>query len=91
MFVGVSVSAQNVDFGIQAGYVNMEEKASSSFEGISLSDNHSGFFIGFLTDFRLNDSWHLQPSVNYMNIEDTNFLSVPILAQYYISDSDFYV
>ncbi|MDN3595553.1 outer membrane beta-barrel protein [Zunongwangia endophytica] len=89
LFVGINSFAQEVDFGFQAGYANVRisEKAS----GYSLSENESGFYLGFLADFHLNENWHIQPSVNYMRAKEVNFLSVPVLAQYYIAESGFFV
>ncbi|WP_424493058.1 outer membrane beta-barrel protein [Salinimicrobium sp. GXAS 041] len=87
-FIGASSYAQNVDFGIQAGYTNVEIEATA--EGTQLSENASGYYVGFLTDFKFTENWHLQPSVNYFNAEDSNFLSIPVLVQYYIQNSGFY-
>ncbi|MCL6220733.1 porin family protein [Zunongwangia pacifica] len=89
LFIGVNSFAQKIDFGVQAGYANL--KISEKASGYSLSENESGFYVGFLTDFHLDENWHIQPSANYMRIKETNFLNVPVLAQYYISDSGFYV
>lgn len=82
--------SQEVDFGIQAGYINMEGRSSNSVENISASGSSSGYFLGALADFTLSENFHLQPSVNYANTDEVNFLIVPILAQYYIQDSGFY-
>lgn len=88
LFLGVSSFAQNVDFGIQAGYTNVQIEATA--EGTQISENASGYYLGFLADFKFSENWHLQPSVNYFNAEDSNFLSIPVLVQYYIQNSGFY-
>lgn len=82
--------AQEVKFGIQAGYTSMEGKSSSSLDNISTSGSSSGYFVGALADFTLSESISLQPSVNYANADDTNLLLVPIVAQYHIQESGFY-
>ena len=89
LFIGLNSFAQNVDFGVQAGYTNVEIEAT--VQGTQVSESASGFYVGFLTDFQLSENWHLQPSVNYFNVEETNFLSIPVLVQYYIDNSDFYL
>lgn len=89
LFVGLSSFAQNVDFGIQAGYTNVNIEVTA--QGAQVSEDASGFHVGFLTDFQLFENLHLQPSVNYFSAEDTDFLSVPILVQYYIENSGFYL
>ena len=89
LFIGVNSFAQEVDFGVQLGYTNVRVAASAM--GTEVSENASGFYVGFLTDFELNENWHIQPSVNYFNVEETNFLSVPVMVQYYIENSGFYL
>ena len=89
LFIGVNSFAQEVDFGVQAGYTNVRVAASSM--GVEVSENASGFYVGFLTDFELNENWHIQPSVNYFNAEETDFLSIPVMVQYYIENSGFYL
>lgn len=89
LFIGLNSFAQNVDFGIQAGYTNAEIEATA--QGTQVSDDASGYYIGFLTDFEFSENWHLQPSVNYFNAEDTDFLSIPVIVQYYIENSSFYL
>lgn len=96
LFVGALLTAmasfgQEVNFGVQAGYTNIEGKSSNSYENVSYSGNSSGFYVGALADFTLSESFHLQPSVNYANAEETNFLIVPVMAQYYIENSGFYL
>ena len=83
--------SQEINFGVQGGYINIEGKSSNSLEDISTSGNSSGFYLGALVDFTLSDHFHLQPSVNYANADDVNFIIVPVLAQYYIQDSGFYL
>lgn len=89
LFIGLNSFAQNVDFGVQAGYTNVEIEAT--VQGTQISENASGFYLGFLADFEFSENWHLQPSVNYFNAEESDFLSIPVLAQYYIENSGFYL
>jgi opacity protein-like surface antigen len=91
ILTGMTSFGQEVDFGLQAGYTNVEGKSSNSLDNISASGNSSGFYVGALADFTLSESFHLQPSVNYANADEVNFLVVPVLAQYYIENSGFYL
>ncbi|UBZ08340.1 porin family protein [Salegentibacter mishustinae] len=90
LFLGVNSFAQNVDFGIQAGYANVEVEANGE-GGTQVSVDGSGFYVGILADYQFNENWHLQPSVNYFNVEEIDFLSIPVLVQYYIENSGFYL
>ena len=77
--------AQESTFGLTAGYLNAEFKVRE--ETVSFSDDGSGFYVGVLADFELNESWHLVPGVNYGRVEETNLLFIPVMAQYHIANS----
>ena len=89
LLTSMATFGQEVRFGAQAGYLNMQDKAT--YDGTSVSENYSGFFVGALADFTLSESFHLQPSLNYGKVEDTSFLIIPVMAQYHIQESGFYV
>lgn len=87
-FAGITLAkAQDVNFGFTAGYLNTQEKVNTS-EG-DVSENYSGFYVGAFADFAATDLLHIKPGVNYGNVEDTNLLFIPVLAQFYIADSGF--
>lgn len=89
LLTSMATFGQEVNFGAQAGYLNMQDKAK--YDGTSVSENYSGFYLGALADFTLSENWHLQPSVNYGHVEETDFLIVPVMAQYHIQNSGFYL
>lgn len=91
LFTGMASFGQNIDFGLQAGYTNIEGKSSNSLDNYSVAGNSSGFYVGALADFTLSNQFHLQPSINYASADDVDFIIVPVLAQYYIENSSFYV
>lgn len=80
--------AQETRFGLTAGYLNAQLKVSE--DGFNVSDNASGFYVGALADVAINESFHITPGVNYANAEDSGFLYIPVMAQYYIAESGFY-
>ncbi|WP_417886190.1 outer membrane beta-barrel protein [Zunongwangia sp.] len=86
LFLGISMSAQ-FSFGLNAGYNNLNFK--SKVDNISASTDGSGFFLGLNSFYELSNGFELEGDVNYMNNEDTNYLQIPILLKYYISESDF--
>ncbi|MUP45462.1 porin family protein [Gramella sp. BOM4] len=83
------VKAQETKFGLTAGYLNAE--SSYSFEGSKSSETASGFFVGALADFTINESFHITPGVNYGKAEEVSFLYIPVMAQYYIAESSFFL
>lgn len=78
-----NVNAQS-QFGVMAGYTNITEKAKFGSE--SASHGESGFFVGGLADFTISEQFHIQPEVLYANASDVNFLYIPILAKYMVSE-----
>ena len=80
-------NAQDVGFGLTAGYLNTQEKLNTSMGDIS--ENFSGFYVGAFADIGINEVFHIQPGVNYGNVEETSLLYIPIMAKYYIGDSGF--
>ena len=87
----VNCFGQQVDFGLQAGYTNVEGKSSNSLDDFSYSGSSSGFYLGVLADIEFSEQFHLQPSVNYANADETSLLVIPVMVQYYIENSGFYV
>lgn len=89
IFIGFNSFAQEFNFGIQGGYANTN--IESTEQGAQVTENEAGFYIGLLTDFKISENWHLQASVNYIKVVDSDLLSVPVLLQYYIQNSGFYL
>lgn len=82
-----SQAQESPRFGLSAGYLNLNVKAS--FEGMNASVNESGFFVGGLVDVPLSGNFHLQPSVLYGNAEDSGIIFIPVMAKLYIANSGF--
>lgn len=94
VLVGTTTAfAQSADFGVTAGYtnINAKAKASDGNNSVSLSDDASGFYVGVLLDIEIEGNFHVQPEALFALAEDTKFLYIPILAKYYISDSGFHL
>jgi len=79
----VSVSAQN--FGVKAGVDFATAKAK--FEGLTVSENETGFYIGIFTNIEISDSFSIRPEVNYVSIEELDQIRVPVLAAINVADS----
>lgn len=91
LFLGINVSAQQTSFGVTAGYADITAKISASTSDIEASTGISGFYVGALADITLSPNFHVQPSVNLAIADDSNFLLIPVMAKYYISDSGFHL
>ena len=89
--LSLSATAQEFSFGLNAGYLNLNATVENEVDGIDESLSESGFYVGVLGEIAFNQNFALTTAVNYGNVEDTNFLMVPVLAKFYISNSDFYL
>ena len=78
---------QETRFGITAGYLNLN--VSSSYQGSKTAENASGFFAGILGDFKLSESFHLEPAAIYGKAKESNILFIPIHVKYHIGESKF--
>lgn len=74
--------AQETKFGVTAGYNNLTEKAKA--EGLSFSQSYSGFYVGALAEFNLNEKWSIQPEVLASFVEESTVLYVPVFVKYYV-------
>lgn len=86
LFFCCNLTAQQTKFGYTAGYSNLTFK--SSYDNTSASSG-SGFYIGAVVDIPLSEAFHIQSGVNYANIEAVNMLFIPVMAKYYIKNSNF--
>lgn len=74
--------AQN--FGLRAGADFATAKAS--FDGLSISENETGFYIGAFAKIKVSESFKIRPEVNYISIKDLDQIQVPVLAEIDLSE-----
>ncbi|OSY89577.1 hypothetical protein WH52_00780 [Tenacibaculum holothuriorum] len=92
MAVGLTVTAQETNFGVIGGFNMTSISTTDSSAGIplTLSVNGSGFFAGFFVDFEVSDKFSIQPELTYSagfkNGDSVNSITMPILAKFYVSD-----
>ena len=79
--------AQEVKFGVKAGYVNANF-GSDADDG----DARSSFYFGGLADITISEKFHFQPEVLYTmegNDEDEfdlNYIRVPLMGKFYVTE-----
>ncbi len=78
----ISLNAQS--FGIRAG-IDFAT-ATAKFDGLSVSENETGFYIGLFSKFNVSEKFDIRPEVNYVNIKDLDQIQVPVLAEIGLSD-----
>jgi len=78
----LSISAQN--FGIRAGMDFATAKAD--FEGIGISGNETGFYIGVFTKLGVSEKFKIRPESNYISIKDLDQIQVLVLAEIGLAD-----
>ena len=90
VFALTTVTAQDITFGAKAG-VNLAAAAvGDKFEANTVTSFH----IGATVEFAISDTFSVQPEVLYSlqgaDVDDitinTNFINLPIMAKYYVTE-----
>tara|TARA_R110001632_G_scaffold133590_3_gene248141 strand:- start:6 stop:518 length:513 start_codon:yes stop_codon:yes gene_type:complete len=80
-----TVNAQSTQFSVTGGYVNGNAKVEGF--GESESDAQGGLYLGFAANFSLAEKSSIYTELAYMNIDDTNFIQLPVLFKYEFADN----
>ncbi len=78
----ISMNAQSI--GVRAGADFATAKAD--FDGIKISDNETGFYLGLFTEIQASESLIIRPEINYVAISDLDQIQIPVLAQFALAD-----
>jgi opacity protein-like surface antigen len=78
----ICLNAQN--FGVRAGADFATAKVK--FEGLSISENETGFYIGLFTKIELSETFKIRPEANFIGIKDLEQIQIPLLAEVNLSD-----
>ncbi|GEQ86548.1 hypothetical protein ULMS_20560 [Patiriisocius marinistellae] len=81
--LGLSTMAQDLNFGLSAGYISGDGKISGGDTINFDQDAETGFYAGVLVEFELTKRFRVQPEVLYVNIDDSNFLQIPLMVKLY--------
>ncbi|GGD45942.1 hypothetical protein GCM10011361_11130 [Muriicola marianensis] len=76
------MNAQSI--GVRAGADFATAKAD--FDGIKISDNETGFYLGLFTEIEAAETLNIRPEINYISIKDLDQIQVPVLAQFGLVD-----
>lgn len=88
--LSINANSQEFSFGANAGYLNINASVENEVDRINVSESASGFYIGAIGELMLSQNFGLEAAVNYGNVEETNFLMVPVLAKLYVAQSKVY-
>ena len=75
--------AQDIDFGITAGYLNA--RGSVKADDVSISASESGFYGGIVAEFSVADKIGIQPELLYATVDGGDGIILPILLEYAIA------
>lgn len=79
-----NVVAQDIDFGVTAGYLNANAKVSIS--DVSVTASESGFYIGGIADIAVSEKFNIQSELLYANVDGSSGVMLPIMVKYYVSE-----
>ena len=86
-FLIASVSftnAQEVKYGVKAGFASLSGKLKSG--GFSASGSDSGFFIGGFAEIGLTEKLAFKPELLYVSVGDLNQFQIPLHLKYNITE-----
>lgn len=72
----IIVNAQSIGLRAGADFAT----ATAKFDGLNVSENETGFYIGVFKNFKVSENFKFRPEVNYINIEDLDQIQIPVLA-----------
>lgn len=88
LFIILSINGQDNKFGVTAGYNSFI--ATVKFQGASVSNSASGFFVGAFMDISISEKFSIQPELLFSLVstdgESGSMLLVPILGKYHLAD-----
>lgn len=73
-------NAQDVDFGITAGYFNVDAKLEANGESFDI-DGEGGFYGGIALDFSVSDKFGVRPELLYVNVNESSAIFLPVMAK----------
>lgn len=77
------VQAQDIDFGITAGYLNA--RGSIKSDGVTISADESGIYGGLVAEFSVGNKVGLQPELLYASIDGSDGILLPVLFEFGIA------
>jgi hypothetical protein len=72
------------NFGVKGG-VNITFFNEDQTQFGENPDTEAGYFGGVFVDFKINDSFHIQPELLYARVGDFQFINAPIYVEYYVA------
>ena len=86
VFGMLNVDAQEAQYGVTVGFLNVNAKAE--YIGQSATASESGFYFGGVADFTISEKLHIQPEVVFASTGDNSgdAIVIPIMGKYYLSD-----
>jgi hypothetical protein len=84
--LGISLSSSQTEFGLKGG-VNLTffDLIEGNFGPNAEVD--VGYYGGVFVDFKVNEGFHFQPELLYINIDEFRFLNAPLYLKYDINNN----
>jgi hypothetical protein len=79
LFAACTLGLNAQKFGVRAG--GEFATAKVDFDGIKVSDNETGFYLGAFARIAISEVFGLRPEVNYVGVKDLDQIQVPVLAE----------
>ena len=84
-----STNAQDSKFGITAGFQSTSIKVSGG--SFDISQDASGFFLGFYVKFIVSETFSIQPELQYSSVssdgETLGLLVIPLMMKFHVTEN----
>ena len=80
-----TANAQSTKFSLTGGFVSGTAEVKGG--GLTVSNSESGFYFGAGATFSVAEQSNIYAELAYMNIDETNFVQLPVLFQYMVGSN----
>jgi len=79
------MKAQETNFGVKAGADFASQKVETTT--FDTTSSETGFYLGVFAEIGISETFIFQPEALYVSVEDLDFISIPLMAKFGVSDS----
>jgi len=81
-----TLAVAQTDFGVKGG-VNLTFFNEDQAQFGENPESEVGYFGGVFLDFKMTESFHIQPELLYKGVGEFQFINAPIYAEYYVAEN----
>jgi hypothetical protein len=80
----------DLKYGVTGGVIYSTIGIKANIAGVNLLNLNAvdgfGFYVGAIADYSISEKFHVQPEFTYASAGDLGYVTLPIMAKYYVAD-----